>query len=209
MDSKYLFIGFIILVIFIVLLKNIRPKSKGQIGEKLVNNILKKLPNNYIVIKNILLKTNVGTSQIDHIVVCKKGIFVIETKNYSGLIYGDEKQKYWVQIIGKSKNKFFNPIWQNRGHINAVKNSISYKKVPIYSIVVFCGNCTLKSISSNSYVIYAKELNRTIKKTKSNINLSRQDVEEIVDMLNDKNIMDKKMLKKHVKFLKSREKNTI
>lgn len=208
MDSKYLYIALAILVIFILLLKNIRPKSKGEIGEKLVNDILKKLPSSYVVIKNILLKTNVGTAQIDHIVVCKKGIFVIETKNYSGLIYGEERQKYWAQIIGKSKNKFFNPILQNKGHINAVKNSISYKKVPIYSIVVFCGDCTLKNISSSN-VVYAKELNKTIKKTKSNINLSKQDIEEIVNMLNNKNIMDKKMLKKHVKFVKSREKSTI
>ena len=80
--------------------------------------------------------------------------------------------------------------------------------MPIYSIVVFCGDCTLKNISSSN-VVYAKELNKTIKKTKSNINLSKQDIEEIVNMLNNKNIMDKKMLKKHVKFVKSREKSTI
>lgn len=69
------------------------------------------------------------TTQIDHVVVSKYGIFVIETKNYKGWIYGEEKQNTWIQVLFKRKNKFQNPIRQNYKHIKFLQTLLSIPDV--------------------------------------------------------------------------------
>lgn len=75
---------------------------------------MRKLGKDYIVINNLKLNTKGTISQIDHLVVSNYGIFVIETKNYKGWILGNEDSQNWTQVIYKYKNKFYNPVLQNR-----------------------------------------------------------------------------------------------
>ncbi|WP_139998004.1 nuclease-related domain-containing protein [Paenibacillus paridis] len=99
------------------------PTFKGFIGEASVRAKLKKLnPKEYILLKDIVLKKADGrTSQVDHIVISKYGLFVIETKNYTGWIVGNEKAEYWTRVIYKRKEKLYNPIRQNYGHMKAIE----------------------------------------------------------------------------------------
>ena len=55
-------------------------KIIGFFGELWTKKDLKKLPKEYKILNNIMIKVNNSTHQIDHIVVSKYGIFVIETK---------------------------------------------------------------------------------------------------------------------------------
>src|ERR1044071_6399221 len=64
----------------------------------------------YHLLNNLTIPFQDGTTQIDHILISTKGIFVIETKNYSGWIFGDDKSKQWMQVIYRVKNRFQNPI---------------------------------------------------------------------------------------------------
>lgn len=86
----------------------------GSEGERIVGRFIgETIPGLQYVINNLILEVEEGkTSQIDHIVINKRGIFVIETKNYSGMIYGTENQLEWTQVLnyGKVKNHFYNPI---------------------------------------------------------------------------------------------------
>ena len=75
------------------------PKYKGEKGELHVHNILTQLPEYYTTLDDIVLKTTSGTTQIDHVVVSKYGIFAIETKNYRGEVYGNDDRQEWTQII--------------------------------------------------------------------------------------------------------------
>lgn len=94
--------------------KRIIPKIKGAVGEYKVSAKLKRLKKkDYIVLNDLLLKNGNSTSQIDHIVISKSGIFVIETKNYKGWIHGHQNSEYWTQTIYKHKRKLRNPIKQN------------------------------------------------------------------------------------------------
>lgn len=98
-------------------------------------------------------KENGETTEIDVIMICPNGLFVIESKNYSGWIFGNEKQKNWYQTLpagrGKShKENFYNPIMQNQGHIKNLKHLLG--EVPMYSVIVFSERCTLKSIQISS-----------------------------------------------------------
>lgn len=99
-------------------------------------------------------KENEETSEIDVLMLCKKGIFVFESKNYSGWIFGSENQKNWYQTLPRGKGKsnkesFYNPIMQNASHIKHLKNFIG-SDIPMQSVVVFSERCTLKNISLNN-----------------------------------------------------------
>lgn len=90
------------------------------------------------------------TAEIDIVMICRKGLFVFESKNYSGWIFGDETQKNWYQTLptgkGRShKESFYNPIMQNNSHIKHLKTFLG-RQLPMHSIIVFSERCTLKSI---------------------------------------------------------------
>ena len=96
------------LILLIVGLKTLNcfiPKLKGRIGEGLVNTAAKlRLDSSvYHLIKDVTIPTKKGTTQIDHIIVSKFGIFVIETKNYMGWIFADAKSAKWTQVHFKQK----------------------------------------------------------------------------------------------------------
>lgn len=141
------FILFIILaVIFLILYAALfailsMPAVKGKIGEARVSKILKKLADVYDghLINNVIIPGEGDkTSQIDHILVTNYGIYVIETKNYSGRIYGNDQQNEWTQVLafGNDKNKLYNPVKQNQTHIYRLTRLISPCPEP-YNIIVF------------------------------------------------------------------------
>ena len=92
----------------------------GKHGEREVNNILHRLDrSNYKIYHDLYIPTeNNCTAQIDHIVTSPFGIFIVETKHFSGWIFGSERN----QVIYKNRESFLNPIWQNAGHIKALEN---------------------------------------------------------------------------------------
>lgn len=116
----------IILIILIICLKKYfkNPKTRGKRGENSVKHIIgETIENEQYIINDLILSIDGSTSQIDHIVINSRGVFVIETKNYSGEIYGSENQREWTQVLayGNVKNKLYNPIKQNLTHIYKVK----------------------------------------------------------------------------------------
>lgn len=94
-------------------------------GEALVSRAIESNFNtpDYHLLNHITLTLEDGTTQIDHILVSRFGVFVIETKNYSGWIFANAKQATWTQVLFHKKFKFQNPIFQNMRHVNAVKMS--------------------------------------------------------------------------------------
>ena len=121
-------------------------------------------------------RDNGKTSEIDVIMFHPKGLFVIESKNYSGWIFGNESHKQWTQTLpigyGEShKERFYNPIMQNATHIRAIRKHID-DTIPIYSVIAFSDKCTLKDVTvkSNVIVTYYSNLAREIKYKLSTIN---------------------------------------
>ncbi len=86
-----------------------------------------------------------GTTQVDHIVVSDFGIFVIETKNMTGWIFGNEKQRKWTQTIGRSRHPFQNPLRQNYMHTKTLANLLDLPHEYFQSIVVFTSKAKLKT----------------------------------------------------------------
>ncbi len=126
-------------------------RDRGKEGEFYVSQVLgdsidgvKQIFNDYKFISN-------GKSvQIDHIFINKNGIFVIETKNYKGSIYGNEEQQEWTQVLayGNVQNKFYNPIKQNNSHIYKLQKFLP-KNIDVISIVVFI-DADIENVDSNN-----------------------------------------------------------
>lgn len=204
-------IKFFIAILILRLIIYILTPSKGKRGEKAVSKIFNKLnKNEYIIIDDLLLHTTNGSSQIDHIVVSIYGIFVIETKNFSGWIHGSEKSENWTQTIYKEKNKFRNPIKQNWSHIFALKNLLKdYSNIDYFPIVVFVGSAVLKNVHTTLPVVYGNNLLLEISKKSIDPKLTMGEVIEISSILIDSKIKDKTELIKHTSTIKMNIKQNI
>lgn len=142
-----------LLPIFLIIAILKSPIFKGWFGEKLVEKVANKklLPEIYHGFQNVTLPlTNNDTTQIDHIYVSKFGIFVLETKNYKGWIYGKVKDAKWTQNIYGKKHSFQNPLRQNYKHIKALEALLNLPSDKFQSVIVFTGDCELKSQFPNN-----------------------------------------------------------
>lgn len=166
-----LFVSFVFILLFIFK----RPKHKGVIGEQIISksNFLKLDRAKYKQLNNItLLLCDGSTTQIDHIILSKYGIFVIETKNMKGEIHGEESQKEWTQHLYNTKNRFQNPIIQNYRHIKSLQEVTKLSFSSFISVVVFVGDCSFASPPPNgvykglSYMNYIKSFSQKILKEK-------------------------------------------
>ena len=143
---------------------------KGKFGEFTVNLALNfNLPKkHYHLIKNVTLPSGNGTTQIDHIVVSRFGIFVIETKNMTGWIFGSAKQRTWTQKIFKYTKKFQNPLHQNYKHTKTLESILGISGDAIHSVIVFAGDSTFKTEMPENVngvggsIRYIKSMNREL-----------------------------------------------
>lgn len=142
------------LVFFLVLIGSVflhlylkSPTVIGAAGERRVNSILRgKLDEQtYVILDDLTLPTEKGTTQIDHIVLSRYGIFVVETKNMSGWIFGSRDQARWTQVMRRHKSQFQNPLRQNYHHLKVVQGILDLKMGRIENLVVFIGSAIPKT----------------------------------------------------------------
>jgi hypothetical protein len=157
---------YIWIIIFVIpfLIKLFKPKTKGFVGEKSISILLATLDKKkYKIINDLRLRIEGKSTQIDHVVLSNFGIFVIETKNYKGWIFGKEHEDYWKQVIYKEKNTFKNPIKQNKYHIWMLKKALKdHPDLDYHSLIVFLANAELKT-NTNNGVIYPQKMLRRIR----------------------------------------------
>ena len=196
-----LFIG---LVVWRVIMSS--PDNIGKVGEKRVARKLDWLSKEYIVLNDIMLPSQYGTTQIDHIVVSPYGIFVIETKNYKGWIFGHENSEEWKQsLLGKKRwygwsseqHKFRNPIRQNQSHTRAIKRLLTglgdFRIIPI---VVFSDRAELNITTPNHIVVNWSSLRSAIKQFDVPC-VPEQYIRKIVDKISSANIVEEKSREAH------------
>ena len=122
-------------------------------------------------------------------------------KNYYGLIYGNEYKSKWIQVLGKTKNFFYNPIHQNYGHIKALSNILDLPESCFISIICFSNQSKLK-ITSKQPVVYLDNITNTIKLYKEE--RLNNDINIVYEKLLRLNITDKKRRKEHVSIIKNK-----
>lgn len=146
--------------------------DKGIYGEYKTYSILEKIPGHKRILTNLYIpKNDEAMTEIDLIMITEKGFYVIESKNYGGWIFGDEKQKQWTQVFSpRKKYRFYNPIRQNAGHIRALGQLLEIEDKRLFkSFIVFSERCTLKKVTVYSHDITVLKRNRLALKMKENL----------------------------------------
>ncbi|MCR8743817.1 nuclease-related domain-containing protein [Romboutsia lituseburensis] len=185
--------------------------NAGNFGEYLVYKEIENLNGNFKVLTNLYIPVDHNrNTEIDMILIHENGIFVIESKNYSGCIYGKEFKKEWLQVLDNGfRKKFYNPIFQNKNHIKHLTNTLKFiEDEDIYSLIIFSERCNLKPIEiSNCFtkVIKRNQLLQTISVilNSTDVVFSKEDIETIYNILIKFTKVSDEVKKKHVEMIKS------
>ena len=168
--------------------------NKGRLGEFYTYKYLKSVAGYKRYLFNLYVpKSNGETTELDVVLLHESGIYVFESKNYSGWIFGTESQQYWTQTLptgrGRSqKNQFYNPILQNKGHLKWLQAFIADQTLPFYSYIVFSDRCTLKNVTLTSgkhYVVNRYDLFSAVQQNiaKAGMQLSSDKINELFEKL--------------------------
>jgi len=124
-----------------------RAEAIGDHGEKKVSSFLADLScNDYQVYNDLLIRDGNYTTQVDHLIISRYGVFVLETKNFHGKVYGTGNSEFWKQYLPAwgykrygftQENQLRNPIWQNEGHIKSLRRLVFGNDTLIHGIVAF------------------------------------------------------------------------
>lgn len=190
--------------LFAAFFRSYRRARKGKKGEKLVARELSrcKLKGDRILNDLYLFFGKDVSAQIDHVLFSRRGIFVIETKNLSGILEGDEKSERWVQTLagGSIVHTFYNPVMQNQTHVNFLRRALSTQH-KIFSVVIFAQGNIQKIRSSNVYTI---ESFKAFFASLSKDALSPSEIKRCFARLKELNRGDLK--RRHLKNVKKRKK---
>lgn len=178
-----------------------REEIKGQDGEELIVDKLKTIPGYARILTNIYIpkKNNPKeTTEIDVLYICKSGIFVIESKNFSGFIVGNEFQKNWKQYFRKDlKYEFYNPIMQNYHHIINLKDiTRNLGNYPHFSLIVFGDDCKL-SVNSETKVINLRDMKDTINSFEDKNAINEKQIDELHSFLSQFSEVSQEVKRNH------------
>lgn len=187
-------------------------KNAGQFGEYVTEYALKNnnLKGQYIVLKNIYIPYKNKTTEVDLIMIHEKGIFVFESKNYSGWIFGKKDDINWVQRMGNgSKNAFYNPIRQNNTHILALSEYFNLPMSAFTSYIIFSERCTLKKVPESTDEIVILRRHRMLKHLRKvlknrEIIYTKDEIQEFERKLKPLTNVSDDIKKQHIKDIKKK-----
>lgn len=172
-----------------------RAEAIGDYGEKRVSSFLEDLDcKDYRIYNDILIRNGKYTTQVDHTIISRYGIFVLETKNIHGKVYGNGHAEFWKQYLpgigykrcgSTQEHQLRNPIWQNEGHIKTLLRLVFGDGVPVYGIVVFPNDADLM-ITADKPVLHMREVVPFIKQycniviTSDQMNFYRRRLFEVI-----------------------------
>lgn len=186
--------------------------DQGARGEYRMSQILEKSSLEKKLLFNVYIPKGKGnqTTEIDIIMICSKGVYVVENKNYSGWIFGSEKDQKWCETLKGKKYFFYNPIKQNNTHLKYLERLLQINDEKYTSLITFNSNANLKKvtvISENVHVVayddVPKFLKQEIKKADC---LTETQIEEIYSCLIPYTQVTEEEKRKHVENIKTRYK---
>ena len=155
---------------------------KGMVGEWFINLCIRLFldKREYRLLKDVTLPIPQGSTQIDHVIVSRFGLFVIETKNMKGWIFGNPTQKSWTQQIYRRKHSFQNPLHQNHLHMMTLKSLLGLSDNQLHSVIFFIGDCTFKTpmpdnVMNRGLIRYVKGITTPV--------LAENEVAHVVDTI--------------------------
>ncbi len=122
--------------------------TEGEWGEKCIAVLLQNWTENGDIFQNVYVPTSNGTTELDVVLLGKKGIYIFESKAYGGKIYGRPENMKWTQYLGGKKSVFYNPIKQNANHCQKLADALNIPLEYIFSIIVFENRADLSGLST-------------------------------------------------------------
>lgn len=159
------------------------PAVKGRIGERRVARRLQEgLGREYEILNDIYLPSREGeTTQIDHVVASPYGVFVVETKNWTGWIFGDAQGAKWTQAVYRKKSSIQNPIRQNYKHICELSRNLGIDAGYFTGVIAITGDCTFKTKMPDG-VVYSRQAAEYIRSFRREM-IKPEQVHEIVQAI--------------------------
>ena len=150
---------------------------------------------------NIIIPASNGTTQIDHLLVSPHGIFIVETKNKSGWIFGSENQAKWTQTLYSNKYSFQNPLRQTYRQKKILAEFLPVEESYIHTVIFFVGDCKFKTqLPSN---VITSGLGKYIKKFVDQA-LSQDEINRIIKKLEQHISESTLTTRDHVRSLRER-----
>lgn len=158
----YALIPMLLLILILYLVHYIMTKqaavlNAGVVGENTTRQLIRHLPGNYIAVSNVRIEFEGSTSELDMIVVGPTGVFVIETKNYSGSIVGKVEDTNWKRAkrIEYGQNyaaSFYSPVKQVATHAYRLSKFLKKNKIFVWvqGLVYFSDSAASIKISGNT-----------------------------------------------------------
>lgn len=190
MELSYIWVLMVVVVIAVLgwkwRQKSAHAHNKGEQGEAMLRQHTDPslAGKGYHALHDLLIPLYDSTTQIDHLYVSRYGVFVVETKNYAGWIYGDAEQKQWTQVLYQQKYRFYNPLKQNETHIKALAYLLKLPMDKFHSIVVFVGEVELKTALPDN-VLQGADISGYVRRFRRSL-LSQAQVDEIYATLSQK-----------------------
>lgn len=221
LEKGTLYFALVVLLLFIIwiLLRNLRREWEekkfqtylrriGTEGERNLLHTLLHLPGYKKVMTNLYLpaKKKGNLTEIDLLLICKKGLFVIESKNYAAWIYGSENEKDWVATFPNGDSfTFYNPILQNQAHIHAIMRVLETDMREYFTSVLVFGD---KTVFQDVHLYQTKavftrqaQFRRTMKRQmrKTPDYLDKEDIQAIYTRLSAYGNADRNTVKSHIR----------
>lgn len=184
----------------------------GSFGEYLIEYSL----NNYNLkgylktMHNVYVPYRGETSEIDVLMLHEKGIYVFESKNYSGWIFGSDTQRYWTQMLpNKQKDRFYNPVLQNKTHINALSQFTGLAPEKFHSYIVFSERCELKKLPEDTDTYKIVRRPNLLKKLRAELKektaiYTNEEIDQLYEKLLPLTNATKEEKQKHIDEIKAR-----
>ncbi len=170
--------------------------GKGAYAEDRVARRLARLPEEYHVFNDVYIRSGNRSVQIDHVVISWYGVFVIETKNYKGWVYGSANAEHWTQNIYGHKYQLYNPTRQNASHVSALCDLFHITRDKAISIIVFAGSATVHC-SADCHVVCLNQLRQVIERYKY-VHFTDEQVMQMMGKLSEALVTDKNRKREHV-----------
>lgn len=163
------------------------------------------------ILRNAYIRQSDGKdTQIDIIAIHSKGVFVIESKNMTGEIQGNWKDKTLnINHPGGKKYPLYNPIMQNRMHIERISNLLGMHHKDFKNIVVFGGRTHVTSFEGVPYdtrITFRETLVNNLKALMkySKTSFTDREVQKIHDDLQEHTFADQQREQEHLDNVKFR-----
>lgn len=182
-------------------------KIRGWFGEKKTTFYLWLSLNAkvYRRFHDFIIPSKNGTTQIDHLIVSPYGLFIVETKNRKGWIFGSEGQHKWTQSLYGQNYSFQNPLRQTFRQKKILSEFLGIHESIIHTVIYFVGDCEFKTqVPAN---VINSRLGKYVKKFNDRV-LSPKEITKILGVLEQHMTKSSLTTKDHVRSLRQRHSST-